>query len=137
MDKHLISFGHGYSAQALARRLLPLGWRISGTTRSEETAKRLRAEGITPLLWGGPDVAPALATASHLLTSVAPDAEGDPVLRHYAHAIATALAGAVVVAENERQVLPSLENLLPFFSASVKQQHFDDFDCNLLCNNRP
>jgi len=90
MDKHLISFGHGYSAQALARRLLAWGWRISGTTRNEETAERLRAEGITPLLWGGPDVAPALATASHLLTSVAPDAEGDPVLRHYAHAIATA-----------------------------------------------
>ena len=31
MDKILFSFGHGYSAQALARLLLPRGWRIWGS----------------------------------------------------------------------------------------------------------
>lgn len=90
MDKRLISFGHGYSAQALARLLLPRGWHIWGTTRSTEGADRLRATGITPLLWGSDAVTDALAGASHLLTSVAPDAEGDPVLRTYGDAITAA-----------------------------------------------
>ena len=34
----LLSVGHGYSAQALARVLLPQGWRIVATTRSAEKA---------------------------------------------------------------------------------------------------
>ena len=76
----LLSIGHGYSAAALARRLVPLGWRVLGTTRSAATAGRLRAAGVEPLLWPLADPQAALAAADHLLTSVAPDAEGDPVL---------------------------------------------------------
>ncbi len=76
----LLSIGHGYSAQALARRLLPLGWHIIGTTRSAEGAAQLRATGVEALVWPGADLSPALARATHLLTSVAP-AEGDPVLQ--------------------------------------------------------
>jgi nucleoside-diphosphate-sugar epimerase len=90
MDRHLISFGHGYSAQALARVLLPQGWRIWGTTRSADGAARLAETGITPVIWGSDAVTSALAGATHLLTSVAPDATGDPVLRLYGNAIATA-----------------------------------------------
>lgn len=81
MTKSLLSFGHGYSAQALARRLLPEGWRIIGTTRSAEKAEALAATGIEPLVWPGTDLAPALSQATHILTSVAPDEDGDPVLR--------------------------------------------------------
>ena len=33
MTKRLLSLGHGYSAQALARQLLPQGWTVIGTTR--------------------------------------------------------------------------------------------------------
>ncbi|MBH1974549.1 MAG: SDR family NAD(P)-dependent oxidoreductase, partial [Rhodobacteraceae bacterium] len=29
----LLSLGHGYSATALAARLIPQGWRVIGTTR--------------------------------------------------------------------------------------------------------
>ena len=47
----LLSIGHGYSAQALARRLLPQGWQIIGTTRTEAGAKALRATGIEALVW--------------------------------------------------------------------------------------
>jgi nucleoside-diphosphate-sugar epimerase len=90
MDKVLLSFGHGYSAQALARLLLPRGWRILGTTRSPERAEALRAEGVTPLLWDGDDIAPALAEATHLLCSAGPDAAGDPVLARHRSAIAAA-----------------------------------------------
>ena len=76
----LLSLGHGYSASALARHLVARGWRIIGTTRSPERAMRLRAEGVEPLLWPA-DLGPALAEATHILCSAAPDAEGDPFLR--------------------------------------------------------
>ncbi len=77
---HLFSFGHGYSAQALTRVLLPRGWRITGTTRTADKAARLRATGIGVLL-PGDDPAPALDTATHLLISAGPDDAGDPALR--------------------------------------------------------
>ena len=80
MTRTLLSLGHGYSALALARRLIPQGWRVIGTTRSAERAEALRGEGVEPLLWPGADLGPALNDASHLLSSIAPGAAGDPVL---------------------------------------------------------
>ena len=76
----LLSIGHGYSAQALARRLLPQGWQIIGTTRTEAGAKALRATGIDALVWPEAELSGALAKATHLLTSVAPG-DSDPVLQ--------------------------------------------------------
>jgi len=35
----LLSLGHGYSARALARRLVPQGWRVIGTTRKPAKAE--------------------------------------------------------------------------------------------------
>ncbi|MFB9148341.1 SDR family oxidoreductase [Roseovarius ramblicola] len=90
MGKVLFSFGHGYSARALARHLAPRGWRIYGTTRSPERAETLRAEGVTPLLWDGDDIADALAEATHLLSSAGPTEAGDPVLARHRDAIAAA-----------------------------------------------
>ena len=90
----LLSLGHGYSAQALARRLLPQGWHIIGTTRSAAGAADLRATGIEALVWPGEDISPALARATHLLTSVAP-VDGDPVLRALGPQIAAARPGWV------------------------------------------
>lgn len=89
----LLSIGHGYSAQALARSLLPRGWRIIATTRSPEKARALAATGVEPMLW--PGGALPLAGVTHLLTSVAPDAGGDPVLRTEGAAIARAASGLV------------------------------------------
>ena len=87
--KTLLSIGHGYSAQALARLLIPQGWTVIGTTRSAARAEAFRAAGVEPLLLPGP-LAPALARASHVLTSVAPDAAGDPILRDHAAELAAA-----------------------------------------------
>ncbi|WP_444667818.1 SDR family oxidoreductase [Cereibacter changlensis] len=78
MTQTLLSLGHGYSARALARRLIPQGWRIIGTTRSAAKARALQAEGVEPLLWPG-DLTAALAEASHILASAAPDPT-DPFL---------------------------------------------------------
>ncbi|WP_066817026.1 SDR family oxidoreductase [Frigidibacter mobilis] len=86
----LLSLGHGYSAQALARLLLPQGWRIIGTTRSAAKAEALRVSGIEPLIWPGTPLAPALAEATHLLTSIAPGEDGDPVLATHRAEIAAA-----------------------------------------------
>lgn len=80
MNKTLLSFGHGYSARALTRRLLPLGWTVIGTTRSAEKADVLRREGTEPMIWPGTDVTDALSRATHLLISAGPDDNGDPVL---------------------------------------------------------
>ncbi|MGR3463876.1 SDR family oxidoreductase [Limimaricola sp.] len=85
--KTLLSFGHGYSARALAR-LLPDDWRVIGTTRSDDKAEALRATGVEPAIWPGSDLSGALDAATHLLISAAPDADGDPVLRDWRDAIA-------------------------------------------------
>lgn len=76
----LLSLGHGYSARALARLLLPQGWRVIGTTRDPLKARAFLAEGVEPLLWPT-DLGPALAQATHILASAAPDGAGDPFLR--------------------------------------------------------
>ncbi len=80
MEKTLLSFGHGYSAAALARILEPQGWRIIGTSRSEDKLATFMEAGIEPRLWPGADMTPALNAATHLLISPAPTEAGDPVL---------------------------------------------------------
>ena len=89
MTHTLISFGHGYSAHALSRLLLPQDWRIIGTTRSEDKAARLMNEGVEPRIWPGADMTPALDAATHILISAAPDDAGDPVLAELRDEIAT------------------------------------------------
>jgi nucleoside-diphosphate-sugar epimerase len=81
---HLFCFGLGYSATFLARRLLARGWRVSGTCRRPEKQAQLKAIGIDahlfdrdrPLL----DATTALRGVTHLLSSVPPDSQGDPVI---------------------------------------------------------
>ncbi|MEL6959027.1 MAG: SDR family oxidoreductase [Pseudomonadota bacterium] len=88
MTKTLLSFGHGYSARALTN-LLDDDWRVIGTTRSEDKAATLMAEGTEPRIWPGADLTPALNAATHLLISAGPSADGDPVLNALQDEIAT------------------------------------------------
>ena len=74
----LLSIGHGYSAKALDA-ILPDGWEVRGTNRAG-------SDGC--FQWPGTDLRPHLDWASHLLTSVAPDGQGDPVLRDLSDEIA-------------------------------------------------
>lgn len=80
----LFVFGLGYSARVVARRLQARGWTVAGTTRNEAAAAALRAEGVEVSLFDRDrplaDPAAALAATTQLLSSVPPDAEGDPVL---------------------------------------------------------
>lgn len=79
MTKTLLSFGHGYSARALTP-LLPDDWRIIGTTRSEDKAASMMADGVEPRIWPGANLTPALDAATHVLISAGPSDAGDPVL---------------------------------------------------------
>lgn len=88
MTKTLFSFGHGYTAQALARRLIPAGWRIIGTTRSPAKMAGLFATGITPVLFPAGGSPQELEEATHLLVSAGPTDAGDPVLAELADDIA-------------------------------------------------
>lgn len=80
MTGTLLSLGHGYSAEALASLLLPQGWRVIGTARRPEALDALAAAGVSPLRWPGTPLGPALAQATHMLTSIPPGPQGDPVL---------------------------------------------------------
>lgn len=79
-QKHLLSFGHGFSARALTPLLLDQGFAISGTTRSTEKCDALKMTGSSPVIWPGTDLRETLQSATHLLISAAPNADGDAVL---------------------------------------------------------
>jgi len=94
LAQRLFVFGLGYSATALVRRLNDAGgWTIAGTSRSDEGVATLAQAGIdahrfasdAPLTDAGLG---ALAEATHILSSVPPDEDGDPVLRLHGPAIA-------------------------------------------------
>jgi nucleoside-diphosphate-sugar epimerase len=69
---HMMIFGLGYSAQVIARRLAALGWTIGSTGRAGTIA--FDDENA---------VRSALASATHVLSSVPPQADSDPVLDRY------------------------------------------------------
>lgn len=81
MGKTLVVFGHGYSAAALSRVLVPMGWRVIGTTRRREELADLAALGVEGRIWPGDDMTDVLDDASHILLSAAPEEIGDPVLQ--------------------------------------------------------
>ena len=87
---HLFCFGFGYSALVLARRLIALGWVVTGTCRSAEKAAALREAGFSAVLFDRdhPVDLAVLEGVTHLLVSVPPDARGDPVLDRHGEDIA-------------------------------------------------
>jgi len=91
-EPRLFCFGLGYTARVLAAALMGEGWTVAGTCRDEATRADLAADGIDAFLFDRDrpldDAGTALGGATHLLSSVPPDAEGDPVLARHAGAIA-------------------------------------------------
>lgn len=93
MGKTLLVFGHGYSALALSRRLVPEGWRVIGTSRDTEKLREMDAIGVEGRLWPGSDLSDVLNDATHVLLSVAPGEDGDPVLNAFSGALSDQRAG--------------------------------------------
>ena len=91
---HLLGFGFGFSARALAARLDPADWRITGTATTEAGCEAIRQAGHSAARFDGQApsaaVTAALATASHVVVSVPPGELGDPVLRHHGDGLSTA-----------------------------------------------
>jgi nucleoside-diphosphate-sugar epimerase len=87
----LFAFGYGFTAEALAARLAPRGWRVAVSCRRPEDAERLARAGVEPVPLDDPRrLAEALAGTRALLVSAPPTAEGCPGLRALAPAIAAA-----------------------------------------------
>ena len=90
----LFVFGLGYSATAFAGLMRPRVASIGGTVRSLEKAEAFRTRQIAASVFDGTapgdSVASALAEATHILVSIAPGAECDPVLLHHHADIAAA-----------------------------------------------
>ena len=78
-------FGAGYSGKAIARAYRAQGADVVGTTRSAEKAAALTAAGARPVVFDGnaisADLRDELLTVTHLIQSIAPGQEGDPLLR--------------------------------------------------------
>jgi nucleoside-diphosphate-sugar epimerase len=91
--KRLFCFGLGFSAQTLADRLASKGWQIAGTARDVGKIGQLAARGYEMVQYSGEAGNRALVEAlhgtTHLLHSIPPGPEGDPVLEHCRETIAT------------------------------------------------
>ncbi len=95
----LVCLGFGYSAQHYVALYGKRFDRIVGTTRSEDNASKLRlrrfgGNSVEMLVFDGaaasPAVSAAIADATALLVSIAPDRDTDPVLAHLRDAAAAA-----------------------------------------------
>jgi nucleoside-diphosphate-sugar epimerase len=88
----LFAFGLGFSAQALASQLAEQGWEIAGTARGADKITQLRDEGYKATPFSGEEnsaeLEGVLQGTTHLLHSIPPCPEGDPVLAHYRDEIA-------------------------------------------------
>jgi nucleoside-diphosphate-sugar epimerase len=81
----MLIFGRGYTASRLAARLRADGWTVIATRRAANTECLAFSDEAA--------VRAAIATATHILSSVPPFSEGgDPVLQIYGDAIASSVS---------------------------------------------
>ena len=83
----LLCVGLGYSAQVFAGHVATAGWKVAGTSTSVDGADRIAALGYDAIVFDSSapstPLRAALTSATHLLISAPPDANGDPLLRHH------------------------------------------------------
>lgn len=81
----VLILGAGFSGSAIAKAFLPLAQSVTGTTRSEDKLAALSAQGIDALVYDGVTISPELADVmkqtTHLIQSIAPGRDGDPMMR--------------------------------------------------------
>jgi nucleoside-diphosphate-sugar epimerase len=78
-------FGCGYSGKAIARAFAAEGFSVAGTVRSPESAEALAALDIKPFIFDGhgfgPELEAALQDVTHLVQSIPPGKDHDPLLK--------------------------------------------------------
>jgi nucleoside-diphosphate-sugar epimerase len=81
---NLFVFGLGFSGNEIARLSKSRGISVSGTTRSQDKASRLKAAGVDAHVFSSARdidaIASPLATCTHMIVCAGPDEDGDPVL---------------------------------------------------------
>jgi len=86
----LVVLGAGFSGRAILKEMAPSCRTMVGTTRSSDQFAAIEATGAQPLIFSGESVSEelraAMAEASHLVMSIAPDpnataGSGDPLLK--------------------------------------------------------
>ena len=87
MTNTLLSIGHGFTAREFGKFVQAKGWRVIGTTRSEEKAEEIKNLGVEPAIWPGADLKDAIFAATHILISASPTKDGDQFLSEYRDAI--------------------------------------------------
>ncbi len=88
----LLIFGAGFSARQSAIAASDQFDRIAGTTRTPGKFEYLREAGIDPVQFAGmptSELSGEIAGATHLLVSIAPEDDGDPVLSAFETLIAS------------------------------------------------
>ena len=88
MSQTLLVFGFGYTGRAIARAAAAAGFGVAATSRNP--AGREVEPGVEIIAFA--DAGPAIEGATHIITTAAPDEDGDPVLARYAGQIARARA---------------------------------------------
>ena len=78
---HLFCFGLGFTARSLATAVVAEGWRVTATRRSTENPLP-PPDGVTVVAFDrtNPLTPDILVDVTHLLSSVPPDSDGDPVI---------------------------------------------------------
>ncbi|HTQ71299.1 MAG TPA: SDR family NAD(P)-dependent oxidoreductase [Acidocella sp.] len=84
MERHLLIFGLGYSGRAIAKAALAAGYAVTATTRGNAAPE----PGVSLIPFGAAES--AIAAATHIIATAAPDEHADPVLAPYREAIAAA-----------------------------------------------
>ena len=81
LTPHLFCFGLGFTARALATVVMAEGWRVTATQRPAENSP-LPPDGVRIVAFDrmNPLTPEILADVTHLLSSVPPDSDGDPVI---------------------------------------------------------
>ncbi len=77
---HLLIFGLGYSARAVAARAVAAGYRVTGTRRDPDAAPLPGVSIVAPEA-----AADRLGAATHWLASAPPDDQGDPFVAMLGH----------------------------------------------------
>jgi hypothetical protein len=89
MNNKLLSCGHGYSAHALERLLSLDDWEIVATTRGSEKSSVINNRKVSAFIWPGTDLVSQIENATHILLSIPPNKDGDPVFLEYGNVIAS------------------------------------------------
>ena len=91
MARNVFCFGLGFSSLALARRLIPKNWKVSGTIRGYKNNEAINKLKLQVFNYDGthatPEICDALDRTTHLLISIPPQSTGDVIIEQFGQKI--------------------------------------------------